>query len=330
MNVLLRVAVAILLAAAFADVALAAENCEPQKVADVELLTLPDGSVFMPASVNGHDVYFALSIGAGLPLILESALEPLGLKAKPRIGGGEISIAGQRITRYAMLEKLIVGDYRFLDRAAPLIPRVDTGWPAELNGKPVVGRMGSTLIQRVDAEIHLAEHRLRLFKSFRCRDRSPVYWEGPVAEMPMRFDEAQTLVFTLELEGKRIESSLLNGSLVSTIDANVTREFFGFDETSPGVGAGVFHAMSLTGHDLTLADVPVRLLTGSPCKVTGSVAVHRAIGYASCVNAVPFNIGTDLLTRMRVYIASERARVYVSIVGQAQPGERGSISIAPR
>jgi hypothetical protein len=53
--------------------------------------------------------------------------------------------------------------------------------------------------------------------------------------LPLHFDVAGALVVTLELDGKRVEAGLLSGDPVSTIDANATRQFFGFDETSAGV-----------------------------------------------------------------------------------------------
>ncbi len=133
----------------------------------------------------------------------------------------------------------------------------------------------------------------------------------------MRFDAAGTLVFTLELEGRKIESSFRVSSPSSSIDVNATRQFFGFDETSSGVEAdgarGAFHAMSLTGRGLDLKDARVQLFKGGDCRLSASTPVYQAIGYQECINVVPFYVGADLLSRMHLYIAKERQRIFVTI-----------------
>jgi hypothetical protein len=335
----LLAAVILLATASGADAADKADRCAPQVLADVELGMTPAGDVYLPASLNGHDVYFRLAIGSGVPWILESAVEPLGLKILTRTGGAEVKAGGQRITQYANLVKMKVGAYGLLTRAALVVPGTEP--PDTFEGRPVVGTMGSTLIRNVDAELHLSERRFRLLKPFACFDRTPVYWGAEAAALPMRFDEAHTLVFALEIDGNKVESSLLNGSSISTIDVAVTREFFGFDQDSAGVqvypspeggSQALFHAMSLTGRALTITDVPVLMSTrtnGVKCK-TGYLSQLRAIGYENCVNSVPFNLGTDLLTRMRVYISPKRRTVYISTVGAPAPGAPGSITVDPR
>lgn len=315
-----------LAAVAGGGTAAAGSACEPQPVAQVELQIPPSGIVYLPATVAGREVYFQLSIGSGLPMILEPAVGELGLKPRPMNGTGTFSSGGRRVTTFAKLEDLRIGDARLLTRAAPILPAPDGESLRLLDGKPIVGVMGATLFRNLDAELHLAERRLTLFKPFKCRSQSPVYWGGEYAELPLRFDRAGTLVFTLELNGRKIESSLIGSGGTSAIDINVARQFFGVDETSPGseVTAGpgespdIFHAMSVAGRGLDIRDARIRLRPGNTCKLTGSTHVYGAIGYQSeCLNLVPFALGTDLLMQMRIYISHEREKVYVS---QIVPG----------
>jgi hypothetical protein len=298
-----------------------AADCSPQVLADVALSVQPNGAVLLPARVNGHDVFFHLTLGSGLPYIRRSAIAPLGLSILRRRGGPELTSGGRPITHYAKLEDTSVGELRLVDRGALIAE--DDSLP-EFEGKPVVGVMGATLIGVLDAELNLSEGRFRLLKPFKCRGRSPVYWPGSVAELPMHFDEAGTLVFTIELEGKRVQSSLSLTSATSTMDVNATREFFGFDQDSPGVvktvDGSVFHAMSLTGRQLEIRDASVRLMEGGICRLTGSTPVYGDIGYSNCVNRVPLYIGADLLKQMRIYFSREHRKMYVTLLGAAAGG----------
>jgi hypothetical protein len=309
--------------------------CEPDLIAEIPLVISPGGDVFFPATLGDKQVYFSLLIGSGLPLIAESAVESLGLPRRVITGSGQMKSGGQRATHYLQLDDLKIGDYRLLGRAAPIMPQPGVTTPRLIEGKPVVGLLGSTFLRRVDAEIFLAEKKMRLFKPFKCQSRSPAYWGGEVTSIPMRYDAAGAIVFNLELNGKKVESSLLSGEGASTIDANVTRKYFGFDENSPGVktapsaggAAQRFHPMSLTGKGLSISDAPIAFQLGYTCKLTGSRPVYGGIGYDNCVNVVPFNLGVDLLSQMRVYISSERSTIYISTVAAGTLPAAGTIDI---
>jgi hypothetical protein len=313
-------------------------DCERVLLAQVQLYLSPDGEVFMPASIGGKDVYFLLSIGSGLPIVRESAVRWLGLAPKARHLGAKMRGNGKPITHYVTLDETVIGNFKLLERAAPIIPEPDTESPLIVNGRPVLGYMGSTLFRNVDAELYLAERQLKLFRPFRCRDASPVYWDEAAAALPLRIDQAGALVLTMELDGRRIETGLLAGDRVSTIDANATRKYFGFDETSPGIevvqaeggqARSLFHAMSLTGQGLGIKNTRVRLRSNGTCKLTGLKPGYGAIGYTDCINTMPFKLGTDLLTRMRIYISRERQSVYVTTVAQQSPGNTETITIGP-
>ncbi len=306
-------------------VARGADVCKPDLITEVDLHVGRNGTVFLPATVNGHDVYFVLDIASGLPMVFDSAVQELGLVARPRVGGAEMVWDGKRVSQYAKLAELRVGTFELLSRNAPVIPLNPRNAMPAIDGRPIVGIMGSTLIQHVDAELFLAGHKLRLFEPVACRNGTPVYWGAAAAALPMHWDQAGTLVFILELNGKRIEASLLAGNGVSTIDLNAAREFFGIDDAA---GGQAFHPMSLTGTGIEIQDAPVQLRPG-PCKVTRSTPGYGAIGYARCVNAVPFNLGTDLLSQLRVYISNKQKTVYVTRVDPAADGAGGDVAIAP-
>jgi len=316
----------LLLVTLFQPFAARAADCEAVLLADVRVYIAPDGQLFLPATIGGRQVYFELSMGSGLPMLLESSVKALGLIPKRMNGTGEFY--SRDITHFVQLEGLKVGDFQFKNRAAPVLPEPDAAGPHMLEDRLVAGTIGSTLFRGVDAELNLAERQLKLFSPFRCVGRSPVSWGAEAAKLPMRFDQAGALMFTLQLNGRKVEASMLSGSRYSTIDVNAAREFFGFDENSAGVKIveaadgsprRVFHAMSLTGPGLEIPETSVQLRGGSECKLTGSTRIYGAIGYTECLNVVPFRLGVDLLSRMRIYVASERQTVFVKFLGDQAP-----------
>lgn len=306
-------AAAVVLAMPFTSIAIAARgDCEPRLLADVTLKVMPDGRVLLPASVRGRDVYFEFDLGSGLPIVRESAIKAVDLHVAPRRGGPDLIWKGRPVTHYAKLEKLHIGDLKMVDRGAFIDAEDEGATPPVVDGRPVIGTMGASLIQTLDVELHFAERRFRLYAPFKCRERSPITWDSVTsAELPMRYDEAGTLVFTLELEGQKIESAFRMNSASSFIDVNATRQFFGFDETSKDVEDG-YHPMALTARGLDISDARVRLNSQRNCSLTASTPVYGAIGYQACVNVVPFYVGADLLSRMHLYISKERQKIFVT------------------
>ena len=302
----------------------AGDVCKPDQITEVELQVSPSGTVYVPATVNGHDVYFVLDFASGLPMVFDTAMQELGLAAKPRVGGAVMWWGGRKIDKYTSLGDLRVGRLQLLSRNAPVVPLRAGSAPATIAGKPLAGIMGSTLIQHVDAELYLAKRKLRLFNPIACRGGTPVYWGGKAAALPMHWDPAGTLVFIMELNGKRIEASLLSGARVSTIDANAAREFFGIEDGD--ASHGDFHPMSLTGADMEIRDAPVKLHPSS-CKPTRYAPGYGAIGYARCVNAVPFNLGTDVLSQLRIYISNKQRTVFATRIAQPEAGADSGVAI---
>jgi hypothetical protein len=314
---------ALLLMAALgiAEARAAGSDCEQHQLADVRLHVTEGGAVLLPVTVDGREVYFHLRVGSGLSLVAQRAVDVLGLKAMARIGGSEMIWNGQKVTHYVKLEEMVIGNFRLAARNSPVMPTDEA--LDEVDGKPVVGILGSTLFRAVDAELNVGGNQLKLFRQFRCLKRSPVYfWESPAAEMPMRFDAAGTLVLTLELEGQKIDASVLTGGRDSRIDANAARQYFGVDSNE------VYHPMSLTSPTLQIKDAQVVLAPGSRCKLTSSTAVYGSIGYASCVNIVPFSLGTDMLSQLRMYISSARQKVYITRTDKAG-NDSGTLNIVP-
>lgn len=278
--------------------------CGQALLADVALVLPPQGGVYVPVSLGEQEVYFSLSMASGLPLIGSTAAHALGLAPLAMTGRGEWRNGEQRITQYVKLEGLRIGNYRLLSRAAPMIPQSGEDAP-QLDGRIVAGVLGSDVFRNVDAELLLAERRLRLYRPVKCLKGSLVDWAGEESKAQLRFDPAGTLVFNLDLNGKRVESTLLSGEARSSIDLAVATRYLGIDPSATDI------TVDFTGPALKMAAVPLDLHKGPDCKLVGSRPGHGGIGY-NCVNVVPFHLGTELLERLRVYVSVERGQILLA------------------
>ena len=103
------------------------------------------------------------------------------------------------------------------------------------------------------------------------------------------------LFFAMEIDGRRVETSL------NTLEPRAR----------------------LSARELSLADVPVHVYADGErrCEVLRERR-SGAIGYNNCFAFVPFEIGTDVLRQLRVYIASGEQRIYITRNGL--PGRRAA------
>ena len=141
--------------------------------------------------------------------------------------------------------------------------------------------------------------------------------------MPFTWDEIGTIVFPMELDGRKIEATLAATVLVSMIDSHITRNVYGFDEDSPEVsrestegGSTVsrFKAMALSAPGLNVANTKVQLMKGDRnCGQTSRrIAKVKAVGYAYCRGVTPLILGRNVLSRLRIYVATGEKVIYVS------------------
>ena len=313
-----RVLPALVLLAAFSGLVQAAQkgSCGQELLAEPALLMTPGGDVYIEATLGEQPVYFSLSMMSGLPLVAESSARALGLTPRPMNGGGNFRNGDQRVTHFVSLEGLSLDGYRLLKRAAPVLPQEAGQEEARrLQGRVVAGVLGSDIFRNVDVELMLGEGRLRLYRSVKCTRGKLVDWQDDAARMAARFDQAGTLVFNLELGGQVVESALLSGSALSVLDRELAVRFLGLD---PEDDSGSM-PLTLRGNGRHLAELQARLRPGPDCKFVSRRPVHGSIGY-ECVNIVPFQLGTEVLSQMRVYISKEQASVLIA----PMPGQPAS------
>jgi hypothetical protein len=93
---------------------------------------------------------------------------------------------------------------------------------------------------------------------------------------------------------------------------------YGFDKDSTGIESikdqeghpiAQYRAMKLTGTGLALTDEKVRLID-PPNEHCRLVRKEDAIGYTGCLYAYPLKLGSDVLRRLHIYVATEENLMY--------------------
>jgi hypothetical protein len=304
--------------------------CELKRYASLPAEMVNGGMVVIPVAVDGRDVWMYLDMAAGAPLIFAGAVEQLGLRT---FGQDEVrmTIGNAEVTEKVVLNSLRLGNVDFTKWALFVAPGGDSvTLPKMPDGSPIIGRLTAAFISRVDMELNLAEKRLNLFEQTRCKGGA-VYWGGEVTAVDLSYDKAGLIVFPLEVEGKAVQAGFNTSSGGSYISERVTSKFFGFNRDSPGVtketlpgGSEVasYRSMALTAKGLSMKNIKIQLNDRTPAlcdprilsRPSASNKNIVAIGFQGCMSAAPMNIGTDILRKLRIYIASKEGRIYFTRV----------------
>lgn len=319
------------LALAFAATQPAQAACKLQQLASVQVEITPNGGVLVPMKINGREVWMALSMSTGMAMVAPAAIAPLGLKTAPFIGR-DAFFNGARVTQQVRADSLLLGKADFTDWTLLVSP---TPRPLQgYKGRPVVGTLSSMFMNVVDLELDLAARKMSLYKQASCRG-DQVYWGGEVTMVKLYRDAGGLLFFPMEVNGKLVETSLNTSDQRSVIDERVTQDFYGFrigsagvsTETLPGPNGprtvGV-RPMDLSAKGLGISGVPVSIVgdRGTRCTPTRN-GESGGIGFKGCVSIVPMELGTDVLAKLRLYIASRESRIYFTLAAKSDPAAAG-------
>ncbi len=317
--------------------------CKLGLIADLDVRIGEGGAVAVPANLAGHDVWFVLATNNPSPSIYESALAGLGLAPKAIVDRNTTGSRTRRpetglfsgdktLDQMVSLQPLQLGKVSVGAWQAVVLPGADRPL-AYLEGKPIVGVLGTQLFKLVDVELDLANHRVRLFKPNECAE-APVYWDAEFTTAKLQLDERGGMRFIMQLDGQNIDTGLLNGMRAASLDESIAKTYFGFDRHSPGIlhdepslpGAS-YYAMTLTAAGLAMHNSRVRIVDalGEKCGASRSGGKEGSIQYAKCHNA-PFSMGSALIEKLRIYVAGTQEKIYIT---RATPAAADTGTTAP-
>jgi Aspartyl protease len=190
---------------------------------------------------------------------------------------------------------------------------------SQTHGLDLAGVLGMDLFEGVDLELDFINRKVALYSQDHCPGKV-VYWAHAWGAVPIQRGPLGNIYFPMELDGKKIETSLSTGATVTSLRTDITRRVYGFDEHSPDIqtefdGAGKpkaqYRAMALKAGDLTVLNANVRLQTEneSNCHIIFSLDKDHAAGY-DCVGPIPLHLGMNVLQHLHLYLATKEKMLY--------------------
>lgn len=300
----------IAIAAAFLLVTAGAhgEGCRLTRLAGLDLTRLASGRFSTTVQINGQPFHMMVDTGADHTILTERVAVALGLKLDPFPNSVVYLWGGMQLkyltnTDTLQLGRLLLGHSTFY-----VIPdnRLEAG---------ADGIIGTDILARFDADFDFAQAKLNLIEHNACGGH-PVYWadESVVARVPFENQQwnrpttgiaVNKIMLTVSVEGKSELAILDTGAHVSTLDLDRALADFDLRPDSAGMiklkrpdGAFAYTFKTMAFGGVQVSNAKLRLDPSS---------VHQMGS-----RGPKMLIGTDVLSRLHLYIAYREHMLYVT------------------
>jgi hypothetical protein len=289
-------------------------SCESHQLASLDLEIPVSGAVLVPVTVNQARLYMYLEVASPWTSVSEQAVVRFALQRTDISKDLDITFGDKRVQQYATMS-FQLGDVTYSQEHLLIDPHSTS---ARRYARPdIIGILGIDFLWKMDLDLDLAHRKLNLYEPSKCPGRE-VYWASQYNVVPLRRDAFGNFFFPMELDGRKLEAILTTNDSVSTLSTDVTRRVYGFDKNSSGIesvadGDGhtiaQYRAMKLTASGLTVVDEKIKL-TDPPNNTCRLTKKDDAIGYTDCLYRYPLRLGSDILQRLHVYIATKENMMY--------------------
>lgn len=306
----------------------AADQCKLVEIGSAPMEIVPSG-ILVPVALDGHKARMLLRLSTGLSEIASEAADAMKLR-QPSLNPGALTLGKKSLSRYAATKEVQIGSLRITGAQLAVTPlsaseasKDSSGWETR-----VVGVIGMGMLGNTDIELDFQARKVSFYAQDHCPGRV-VYWADRFAAAPMQIDGTGLLFVIMELEGKKVASSLATTVQTTSIDALTAKVVYGIAEGgnevqketfSNGYSINYIRAMALSTDGLQLMNTRVNLRPAGACKVryTGKNSVAH---YENCLNTVPLQIGLNVLSKLHLYIATKEKMLYFTTAdaGQAIP-----------
>ena len=256
-----------------------------------------------------------------ITLISSDYLSQLGLKAVKLPVTAVLNFGGDRITEFAKATEMHLGSVKFGNGSELLVV------PAEKFGRstatpPIVGEFGLNTFASVDFELDFAQHKLNLYSQDHCPG-AVVYWTDNFSSAKIERGPMGNFYFPIELEGKKIQTTLSTTSNENSLGTDVTRSLYSFDEKSPDIETNTnaagdkrsfYRAITLTGNGLKISNARIGLRTSKnkDCILVAPFRSSPAV-YSGCMGGeAPLRLGMNVASHLHLYFATKEHVLYFS------------------
>lgn len=303
---------ALLLVAAIA----ACAGPSPQELAACSLerkaelpLRVRRGVPIVTAVVNGQPATMLVDTGADITVMTPAAAVRLGLARERRADMALAGVSGMMPGAGALARSFALGDAVLPDRIMVVGPLV---LPA-VDGQPIDGLLGTSLLSEYDIDLDLPSERMTLYRARPCPGAVPA-WSGAFTQVAMAGSSWRRLYVPLQLDGTALASLLDTGTSITTVSRRAAL------------------AMGATEDELARAPAVVSA-SGAPGGFASRVRRFRELrvgadtrrGPILLVGELPVSagdalLGGDYLTTRRLWLSFANGEVFVPDgIGQPRP-----------
>jgi hypothetical protein len=284
-----------------------AKNCPPPRLASVDIAIA--GPILVPVTLGGQPAWMMLQTDAALTLLHQDAISSLQLPTHA-LGKDamEITLGGRRVTQAASFKSMQLGSLSF-SRTEFLVDPFPHPSPV-YQGRLVAGSLAMDLLWPFDIELDLAKKQLALYSPGHC-DAAAVTWSRHYGRIPMDFTAVGDFYFTVEIDGKKLETSIATSQESSQMTVDVGQLL------SPGgtnlPGEVLTRLVRLAAGDLVIPDKIQLTPTPGGCELSAVGRPDGALGYDRCYGRFPLVLGRSALQNLHLYFATREKIIYFTV-----------------
>ena len=291
------------------------QDCGLKRYASIDLVDSPRAKFLVPVTVEGTRGFMFLNTASPFSSMTESAANRLALQTRQMPSGAQVRSGGRSIERVATANGFTLGTVQF--KSADFVI-INNNFSSGAEDVQVMGILGMDVFANIDIELDLANRKMNLFSQDHCAGHA-VYWSKTFDSVPIRFGQLGEFYFPMELEGKKLETTLATGNSLTSLSTDVTRKLYNFDGQSPDVetetdAAGRttahYRAMKLSGEGIQIINAHILLVDRPPNDGCHLGSRSGAAAYEGCFGAHPLQLGQSVLTKLHIYIATKEKVLY--------------------
>lgn len=198
-------------------------DCHLRVVARLDMRTLPDGRITIPATVEGHEYPLLVDTGGYANTLSNYVVQREGYERK-EAWGAEIGMGKSKLEKYVTVKKFALGHAGA------------EGFKFYIDDFDLPGTQGTLapeVLAAYDADFDFAHEKFNLIAKDHCPGQV-VYWtDSPAAVIPFRMPDFAHIVAKVQVDGKDIDAWLDTGAQATYITMKAAKEYLDLDDKSP-------------------------------------------------------------------------------------------------
>jgi predicted aspartyl protease len=281
------------------------------------------------ATIGDKPVGLLVDTGGAFSSLTKRAVRELNLQTGEYINrDGTITqlkdVAGRTESLQARLPSITLGRLRQEGVWFMVLPGEETGGP-EI--EDFAGILGAEVLRNVDVDFDFAANKLNLYSPDHCAG-NVVYWTSsptvPIAVVPFTLNRSGHIMFRMELDGRRVETTLDTGFRSTTLNLDTARRVFRVDVNAPdvekigelkgGYSADVYRRRfkTLTVNGVILNNPTIDMLPNMMGGVNPGMPRIGSLIREERTSLPDLILGMSTLSQMHVYIAYRERKLYIT------------------